>query len=636
VKRKLSPRNADDAGSAGAILAEQWLWALLATFAAATIAILVGPAPSVASWITQTVVDAVFVGLSWRLTLRTPSPDARRFWRAVTVSGLLFTASALVRAVDAIASPELESTLWTVPSALLTIGSAWLLIFMLIRIPNRAGPQRAGPWFDAATVMVAAAVFIWTIAVTGGMDAEQPEQVAWTVVGAVIMLVSAFAITRLLVSGVAPFTVASGVALGLATTLHGLERALNPQVMGADDSSVALVIRLLPPLLLAAAVCLARLGRSAVARSDDRGLGGRMLAPLVAVVATQLLLIAQLSDEGLTVRSWGTALGTLILAVLIIVRQDIIMVENARLVGKLDRTLDTLSQQEQRFRSLVEHASDITLVLGADGVVTYGTPALRRVLGQDPTAAAGRRAEEVLRPVDARQLDTLLEPLLRGGTRSGSGELDVYRADGAKAWLQVVATERLEDPSVAGVVVNIRDITESVALRERLRYDASHDQLTGLANRALFNERAEALRAPDVRNRGNAVLLLDLDQFKDVNDRLGHQAGDQLLKVVATRLRHSVRPTDTVARLGGDEFTIILPDTAEADALAAAWRIVDALAQPVSIEGQTLRPAASVGVAFSIDKPLETLLRDADEAMYEAKRRRSGAQLFGRPDQEGR
>jgi len=124
--------------------------------------------------------------------------------------------------------------------------------------------------------------------------------------------------------------------------------------------------------------------------------------------------------------------------------------------------------------------------------------------------------------------------------------------------------------------------------------------------------------------RGRAVLLLDLNDFKLVNDTFGHHAGDDLLKTAATRLRRGVRPGDIVARLGGDEFSVLLADTSMDDALRTARRIVAALATPVGVHGRTLRPTASVGVAASRSKPFEALLRDADEAMYEAKRRHSG------------
>ncbi|MDG4826652.1 GGDEF domain-containing protein [Asanoa sp. WMMD1127] len=160
---------------------------------------------------------------------------------------------------------------------------------------------------------------------------------------------------------------------------------------------------------------------------------------------------------------------------------------------------------------------------------------------------------------------------------------------------------------------------------ERLRHAASHDHLTGLANRAYFDQQAARLgRERDGRRR--AVLLLDLNDFKDVNDTLGHQAGDDLLRVTAQRLRRCVRPGDTVARLGGDEFSVLLSDTSAEDAVATAHRIHGALGREVRVDGRLVRPSASIGIAVG-GRPYEALLRDADAAMYEAKRRHSGFHL---------
>jgi diguanylate cyclase (GGDEF)-like protein len=176
-------------------------------------------------------------------------------------------------------------------------------------------------------------------------------------------------------------------------------------------------------------------------------------------------------------------------------------------------------------------------------------------------------------------------------------------------------------------LVNSLDQTvDALALEEeRLRYVASHDHLTGLPNRASFDERAKRLGALD--GQGRAVLLLDLNEFKMVNDTYGHHAGDDLLKVIARRLQRCVRPDDLVARLGGDEFSVLLANASAADAVAAAHRIMGDVAERARIAGRTLRPSASIGIAVSRDKPFETLLRDADEAMYEAKRRNSGFHL---------
>ncbi|MEV0720017.1 GGDEF domain-containing protein [Asanoa sp. NPDC050611] len=173
------------------------------------------------------------------------------------------------------------------------------------------------------------------------------------------------------------------------------------------------------------------------------------------------------------------------------------------------------------------------------------------------------------------------------------------------------------------LVARLDDTVEVLAgQEERLRYAASHDHLTGLANRARFDEVAG--RHSGTHDGGRAVLLLDLDEFKQVNDTYGHHAGDHLLRVTADRLKGCVRGTDTVARLGGDEFSVLLPHASRADAVETAHRILGALRVHVRIHGRTVRPSASIGIATSGTRPFEALLRDADAAMYEAKRRNSG------------
>jgi diguanylate cyclase (GGDEF)-like protein len=165
-------------------------------------------------------------------------------------------------------------------------------------------------------------------------------------------------------------------------------------------------------------------------------------------------------------------------------------------------------------------------------------------------------------------------------------------------------------------------------LQQRLRHEATHDHLTGLANRALLDEQAQRFRhEPSPPARRSAVLLLDLDEFKAVNDELGHHVGDQLLVAVADRLRGCVRPGDTVARLGGDEFVVLLADTTTAGAVATARRILDALREPLQVDGHALSACASIGIAAGPSEEFDALLRDADAAMYQAKRATSGARL---------
>ena len=218
-------------------------------------------------------------------------------------------------------------------------------------------------------------------------------------------------------------------------------------------------------------------------------------------------------------------------------------------------------ESEQRFRSLVQNSSDIITILEADGTVRYVSPAVERVMGYKPEEQVGTNAFGSVHPDDRyRALDTFAEVLKRPGLHPRL-EFRVPHKDGSWRYLEHVVNNLLDDPAVQGVVVNSWDVTERKALVEQLSHQAFHEPLTGLPNRALFMDRLErALTRANRRGNKVAVMFTDLDNFKLINDGLGHKAGDQLLVAVAERLKACLRPEDTAARLGGDEFTILIED----------------------------------------------------------------------------
>ncbi len=283
----------------------------------------------------------------------------------------------------------------------------------------------------------------------------------------------------------------------------------------------------------------------------------------------------------------------------------------------------SLSASEARFRSLVQNSSDMITVINAAGAVVYQSPASARVLGLDPAVLVGMMASEFVHPDDTDRVRMFFADAANNDGPPAAVEARLRHGDGSWRHAEVMASNRLADEHVGGFVLNIRDVTERHDLEEQLRHQAFHDPLTGLANRARFMDRLDHELARSTRHgRAAAVLFLDLDDFKSVNDALGHPAGDRLLVAVAERLEGNLRLGDTAARFGGDEFAILLDDCAGAEeAMEAGDRIVAALRAPFDLDGREVLVRASIGVALSQGSRMrgDELLRRADIAMYAAK-----------------
>jgi diguanylate cyclase (GGDEF)-like protein/PAS domain S-box-containing protein len=282
------------------------------------------------------------------------------------------------------------------------------------------------------------------------------------------------------------------------------------------------------------------------------------------------------------------------------------------------RTIETRS--EARLRTLVEHSTDIVTVIDRELVVRWQAASIERILGHNQEAVIGRPLTRIVHPDDAPLVERfLMASIGLPGNHTLSARF--VQAEGGLRTMEMVVEDRLEDPVVAGLILNMRDVTERKKLEDELRHQAFHDSLTGLANRALFEGRmTHALAVANRRGRAFAVLFLDLDDFKTINDSLGHARGDELLRAVGHRIRDIIRPTDTAARLGGDEFAILIEVAHDDEAHAVARRILDSLAVPFLIDGRELRVTASMGIAlWAGASHVEDLLRNADMAMYAAK-----------------
>jgi len=258
---------------------------------------------------------------------------------------------------------------------------------------------------------------------------------------------------------------------------------------------------------------------------------------------------------------------------------------------------------EERFRSLVQNSSDVISIVDADGGVRYHSESVRRVLGYDPAELVDGDPLSLVHPDDRERVARFVaEAALRPGVTAAETWRMRHR-DGTWLHSETVAANLLEDPNVRGLVLNTRDVSDRKELEAQLVHQAFHDGLTGLANRTLFAERVELALARSGQGE-LAVLFIDLDDFKHVNDSLGHAAGDQLLIAAARRLQGCLRPTDTAARLGGDEFAVLLERVTDAESAAGvAGRVLDTLHQPFGLNGRTIPIKASLGVATGSRAP---------------------------------
>jgi diguanylate cyclase (GGDEF)-like protein/PAS domain S-box-containing protein len=552
-------------------------------------------------------------------------PGVRRALRLLaTGSAMVFIGNAIsVWYVEVLHSNPPVS--WADPfylsDSLLTVAA--LLAFPLAR---RTRLERWKFVLDAAMVLVGGAVAIWYLSVRPTV-ASGESSIAITLTAFAYPLASMLVLLGVttvllrrpidgnrLAFGMLVIGVAVGVVADLTFTMISL-KAGERSAAWTDGvyllcyvlliGSGELYLRRPAPLRAAANVPVTRL---------------QQLSPLpyLAVATTYGLLL------WVAVRPWndpvsGLAVGALLITALVVTRQLLTVRENLRLLAET-----AARRNEARFRSLVQHSSDVILVIQTDGTIGFVSPSATRVFGYDPAAMLRQTVPELLHPDDRERAATFFREAARTPGVAGPVEWRFRQPDGSWLHAEILATNLLRDASVKGIVLNTRDVSERKRLEEQLTHQAFHDPLTGLANRALFRDRvSHALALAQRRGHPITVLFLDLDDFKTVNDSLGHGEGDRLLIAAAERFLSCARSTDTVARLGGDEFAILIEGGEGREGLLE--RLTAAMVHSFSLSGNQVRVTASIGVATATGgESADDLLRNADVAMYEAKRHGKG------------
>ena len=331
--------------------------------------------------------------------------------------------------------------------------------------------------------------------------------------------------------------------------------------------------------------------------------------------------VQQRVADAAAARSRVAYIGSLVIGLALLVLLGLQLYRIRRRSLLIEERRSTQRRTEQRVRALVEHSSDIITVVGPELTIRWQSNSVQRQLGLHADTLPGTRLTALCIQMTLRSWRSTAR-LRRAGRGPSCFTARFGHSDGGWRHMEVIADNRLADPAIEGVVLSMRDISERKALEDELRHQAFHDSLTGLANRALFEDRL-VRGLPAARRRGHpvAVLFLDLDDFKTINDSIGHASGDELLRAAATRIARTVRATDTAARLGGDEFAVLLDVIDDpGDPERIATRLLEEMQPPFQIGERELRDRASIGLAFSDGSiGVDELLRNADTAMYAAK-----------------
>ncbi|MFI7541679.1 diguanylate cyclase domain-containing protein [Actinoplanes sp. NPDC049599] len=572
----------------------------------------------IVGWLALLGTDAALFVLARRVA-RMPETAAapRRFWWAAATAAAVFGVGDSFQLGQILLRPASDGmTPGAVQSVATLVGTAAMVAATLC-YPTGLGSGRARVRFllDAATTMTAFAVVSWCL-VTRSAVAEADALVT-AVFGSGLIMAGVFAAVKLSLSGASPMSVSAALPMLAAAGIQGLATTVLPTRADSAPLSWQLILLVGPSFLFLLGPRI-----HALQVRHNRGVSRRQqrhrysVLPYSATLVTFAALVAVLLDSGLAYQAWGALVGLVINVALVVVRQVLALAENARLLDKLDESLLEITLRERRLDSLVRHSSDITSITDRRGRLAYVSPALRRTLGLEVAEIVGRRMIDFLHPDDLAGLHQQLTHLVTTVGATLTYQTRFSHADGSWRWLEVIATNLVGEPGIDGVVANARDVTETRELHERLRHQADHDPLTGLANRRLFAERMRA-----VEHCRAAVLLIDLDGFKWINDTHGHHTGDEVLLFVAARLREAAGADDVVARLGGDEFAVLVPAGDELAARRVADRFLDQIALPALIDGRTIAVRASVGMV--VGDAADDLIHAADLKMYEAKRLRA-------------
>jgi diguanylate cyclase (GGDEF)-like protein/PAS domain S-box-containing protein len=292
-------------------------------------------------------------------------------------------------------------------------------------------------------------------------------------------------------------------------------------------------------------------------------------------------------------------------------------------VTRYKETERALEASEARFRVLTESSIDLISVSDENGILRYQSAALRHLLGYDPADTVGKCVHDLVHRDDAEHVRAAFRRMVETRHLTEPVEFRLRHRNGSWRTFESLGTNCLGNPHIKGVVWNSRDITDRKVIQQRIQHLAYHDNLTGLPNRGLLQDRlARAIARAERSGKKVAVLFIDLDNFKNINDTLGHDVGDELLRQVSRRLTECVRLEDTIARQGGDEFIVLLDQLDDGrNASIVAQKVLNSLRHPLQLGATEQHVSGSVGIAVYPEdgRDAQTLMKNADTAMFHGK-----------------
>jgi diguanylate cyclase (GGDEF)-like protein/PAS domain S-box-containing protein len=566
-----------------------------------------GHSPSSELWLMPTGVAIGIMALMLARDTRFARRD-RLPWGLIAIAGLFLAVSDLVWLASdrpfMVVTGEVAAITNLLPLGLL--GAAVLLF----RNARSARPRPRSQYaLDLVGTVIIAGLTLWYLLRETIPASPAANVAAWAACSASALLaIAVLARIALRPTEGMSRAAATVLVLGGAAAIVGAVATNGP----SPASDGAATIAQISFALFRCAVIIA--GRLELQARDRQQVPARQQGPsplfYAAVAIGSVQLVLPVVDLG--VHYLVVAVSCLALTAIIVIRQ----VYTVRYAVQADRAR---RKTEARFGWLVRNSSDFIMAVDAAGTIDYVSPSVERLLHAPAQELLNTPLTDLAHPEDVGQLRSLVERAMESPGSRVSGEWRIRQPDGTWMPVETVASSGSGDFDTTGVVLNTRDLLERKALEQKLTFQAFHDPLTRLANRSLFRERVE--HALDRRNATNtAVLFIDLDNFKTINDSLGHAAGDHVLVETAHRVRSSLRSEDTASRLGGDEFAVLLEEADVTGAARVAERIRVALGTPFWVLGQEVYISASIGIAVRRDgDSAGELLRNADVAMYTAK-----------------